>query len=282
MTAARTRSEPPARSPVVRKGRRGIQSIEVGGRLLNALAARAAPMMLRDLARAAGMAPSKAHPYLVSFGTLGLIEQDPLSGRYALGPLALRMGLVALQSLNPLRLAMPALGTLVDRIHHTIALAVWGPQGATVVHLAESNYPIHVNLRVGALMSPLTTATGRVFAAFLPPKVTEAAIEQELLRLEAGTAGAKRPGWPEIEAGLADVRRRGIARAVGDAIPGVNAFGVPVFNHLGQVSLAITALGPSGTFDATWGSPIAAALRETSADLSFRLGYSGGEASGAG
>ena len=36
---------------------RGIQSIEVGGRLLEALARVGEPMMLRDLAREAGMTP---------------------------------------------------------------------------------------------------------------------------------------------------------------------------------------------------------------------------------
>jgi len=35
----------------------GIQSIEVGGRLLEALARVGEPMMLRDLAREAGMTP---------------------------------------------------------------------------------------------------------------------------------------------------------------------------------------------------------------------------------
>ena len=66
--------------------RRGIQSIEVGGSLLSALVREGKPMMLKDLAREAGMPVAKAHPYLVSFGKLGLVEQDALTGRYGLGP----------------------------------------------------------------------------------------------------------------------------------------------------------------------------------------------------
>ncbi len=72
---------------------RGIQSVEVGGQLLRALAHQGRPMALKDLAREAGMSAAKAHPYLVSFGKLGLIEQDALSGRYGLGPLAMQLGL---------------------------------------------------------------------------------------------------------------------------------------------------------------------------------------------
>ena len=64
---------------------RGIQSIEVGGRLLLALAREGRPMALKDLAQAAGMIPPKAHPYLVSFGKLGLIDhKDMIEGfRYS-------------------------------------------------------------------------------------------------------------------------------------------------------------------------------------------------------
>ena len=76
------------RSPPANGTQRGIQSIEVGGALLKALAHHGRALPLKDLAAEAGMVPAKAHPYLVSFGKLGLIEQDAASGRYGLGPLA--------------------------------------------------------------------------------------------------------------------------------------------------------------------------------------------------
>ncbi|MDP3083200.1 MAG: helix-turn-helix domain-containing protein, partial [Rubrivivax sp.] len=80
---------------------RGIQSVEVGGQLLRALVHAGRPLALKDLAREAGMAPGKAHPYLVSFGKLGLVEQDRGSGHYGLGPLALQLGLMSLQQADP-------------------------------------------------------------------------------------------------------------------------------------------------------------------------------------
>src|SRR5689334_9343451 len=87
------------------KDRRGIQSIEVGGQLLLALGRTGKPMVLKDLAREAGMPAAKAHPYLVSFARLGLIEQDPITGRYELGPQLLQLGLAGLQRLDPVRIA---------------------------------------------------------------------------------------------------------------------------------------------------------------------------------
>jgi DNA-binding IclR family transcriptional regulator len=254
------------------KERRGIQSIEVGGQLLTALCRSGAPMMLRDLAREAGMPPAKAHPYLVSFGKLGLIDQDPATGRYELGPLALEMGLTSLQRLEPVRIATPQITALADRVGQSTALAVWGTHGPTIIRFEESTHPIHVNLRTGTVMSLVHSATGLVFAAFLAPKITEALINVELERTAAAAHG-KRPSWKQVEALLSEVRQHGLARAVGHPIPGINAFSAPVFDHTRNIVLGITVLGPAGTFDAAWNGPIAHALRETAGSVSARLGY---------
>ena len=105
---------------------RGIQSIEVGGRLVRALARVGEPMMLRDLAREAGMTPAKAHPYLVSFSRLGLVERNDIAGRYEVGALALELGLVSLRHLSAVRVAEPKIAALANEIKHPVSLTVWG------------------------------------------------------------------------------------------------------------------------------------------------------------
>ena len=100
---------------------RGIGSVEVGGQLLRVLTEADGPMMLRDLAASAGMTAAKAHPYMVSYMRLGLVEQDRASGRYELGPLALQMGLASMRRLNPVRVATEAIAELVLRINQTVA-----------------------------------------------------------------------------------------------------------------------------------------------------------------
>jgi DNA-binding IclR family transcriptional regulator len=255
------------------KQSRGIQSIEVGGALLRALAKSGEPMMLRDLAREAGMAPAKAHPYLVSFSRLGLIEQDEATGRYEFGALALELGLISLRRLSAVRIATPLIEALAAKIDHAVSLAVWGTNGPTVVRLEEPSHPVHIAMRVGSVMALLETATGRVFAAFLPHNVAKAALDAGLDRLGVGYNAKRSPGSPKVASVLAEVRRRKMTRAVGDPLPGVNAFAAPVFDHAGAVVLAITAMGPAGSFDANWSSPIAAALRDCADTVSRRLGY---------
>lgn len=255
------------------KERRGIQSMEVGGQILIALADSAGPMSLKQLAEAAGMTAAKAHPYLVSFGKLMLVTQDPISGRYELGQLALRMGLACLRQLNPVRFGMAAAVELEQRIHHTVALSVWGNAGPTVIHLEESSHPIHMNLRTGTVMS-LTTATGMVFGAYMPSRMMERFVEESMHPKAFPHIVGSRCGWKEMQADLQEVRAQGLARAVGQPIPGVSAFSAPIFDHNGHLAMVITIVGPTGGFETAWDCANARILREVANDISARLGFS--------
>jgi DNA-binding IclR family transcriptional regulator len=254
-------------------GSRGIQSIEVGGQLLLALAHQGQPMALKDLARDAGMTPAKAHPYLVSFGKLGLIEQEAGSGRYGLGPLALQLGLISLQQFDPVRLAGPLIEELAQLTGHTVAIAVWGNRGPTIVRIAEAPSPVHVAMRHGTVMSLRGTASGRLFAAYLPRETVLAALAEDGAR-DHGTARAKGAALidREFERELADVREHRISRAQDSAVQGVSAMAAPVFDGSGAMVLSITAIGPSQTLDTRWDGAVAAALRRCASDLSRRLG----------
>lgn len=254
-----------------KRRQRGIQSVEVGGALLKALAEADSALSLTEMARRSGLPAAKAHPYLVSYGHLGLIVQDERSGRYDFGPLALQIGLGALRRLNPLQATLSGLHDLVARTGHTAAVAVWGNHGATVVHIEESTRPLHVNLRVGSVMSLLNTATGKVFSAYLPEAELAPALAREG-QAASPTIGADVA--PVLARGPAaeEVRANGLARTINHPIPGVSAFSAPVFDHRGQLVLAITLLGPSGTFDTAFDGPQAAALRTYAADVTRRIG----------
>ena len=252
---------------------RAVQSVEVGDRLLIALSRHAAAMSLKDLAAAAGLPASRAHPYLVSFGRLGLIEQDGASGRYGLGPAALQLGLACLHQLDPLKAAGSVAEALSQAIDQTVAIAVWANFGPTIVRVIEGSQPLHVNMRAGTVMSLLGTATGRAFAAVLPARMVK-----EVL---AGPQGEPRRAdrTPvkdvdrELEAIAAELKRHGVTRALGRPIPGVNAFSAPTLDHEGKPVLVITALGHEDGFPATWDSPLATAVREAAAQISHRLGH---------
>jgi DNA-binding IclR family transcriptional regulator len=239
------------------KAPRGIQSIEVGGQLLLALAHHGRPMALKDLARDAGMAPARAHPYLVSFIKLGLVEQESGSGPYGLGPLAMQLGLISLQQYDPVRLATPVIEELALQLGHTVAIAVWGTRGPTIVRVAEGPTPVHISMRHGTVMSLDGTASGRLFAAWRP-----------------GDAAAVGEPMPDATT-VAEVRETGLATSRDGVVAGVSAAATAVFDAAGRLVLALTAIGPSASFDTADDGPLAIALRSAAALLSRRLGHGG-------
>ena len=250
--------------------RRGIQSIEVGGQLLRALAHEGRPLALKDLAHSAGMSPAKAHPYLVSFGKLGLIEQIESSGRYALGPLAMQMGLISLQQLDPVALAMPVIERLAAQCGHTVAMVVWGNHGATVVRIAQPPSAVHVSMRHGTVMSLRNTASGRLFAAWLPPEQVLPMLRAEARALNIGARAARiDAAWA---AELAEVRHLGLAQVSDVLLQGISAMAVPVFDARGHLVLGLTAIGPSATFAGGAKGAVARSLLDAAAGLSTRLG----------
>lgn len=256
------------------KLRSGIQSIEVGFRLLDVLTHEPRAMMLRDLAQRAGMSPAKAHRYLVSFQRLGVVAQDPLTGRYELGGFALQLGLARLARVDGVKLARIALAGLRDRLDLTVGIAVWGNQGPTVVHWMESSYPAKASLKLGDVMPMLSSATGLLFAAYLPRNKTAAMIARELADTQRWAA-ANSPRTPDdVERVLEDVRAHGSARVEGMLLPTIHAFCTPVFDSTGDLALGLIALGHEGAFDIAWGGEVDTALRDCAQKLSYELGYS--------
>lgn len=258
------------------KERLGIQSIEVGARLLRALTSYGKPMMLRDLAHAANMPAAKAHRYLVSYLRTGLVEQDHVSGRYGLGPFALDLGLACLARLDPVRLAGPILENLCEKIGETVGLAVWGTHGPTIVRLVEPSAPITVTLRAGTVLPLANSATGRAFVAFLNTTHIRQLFEQALKEAAESSGVSAASQRREYEKMLEEIRHHGIARASGSITPGINGFSVPVFDHGGRMVAAITALGSVGMFDNDWDSSIAKSIKEAATNLSYQLGFHAG------
>lgn len=257
----------------VDKERAGIQSVEVGFALLAVLTHSPGPLMLKDLAASAQMSAAKAHRYLVSFQRMGLVVQDSRSAHYDLGPAALRLGLAALSRLDAVQLARERLPALMQTIQHTLALAVWGNHGPTIVHWEQSPQAVVANLRLGDVMPLLTSATGRCFSAYMPPEVLAPLLQAELVQ----AAKTRRPNVPTdtaaVQAIAQEVREHGSAKVVDTLLPSIVAFCAPVFDASGHLALGITTLGSIATFDSTRNGSIDAPLRAAAQRLSHDLGY---------
>ncbi|MCB1361021.1 MAG: IclR family transcriptional regulator [Rhodobacter sp.] len=244
-------------------GARGIQSIEISGRILQALVDAAAPMMLKDLGQAADLPPAQCHAYLTSLRHVGLVHQEPHSGLYSMGPFAMRLGIGWLRSSPLAAAAIGATRALTQELGIMSLVAVWGRHGPAIVHINTGIAPLALNLRQGTLYSVTGTATGRVFAAFDPrPEVTQQ------IAVNLGADGDSRALGSHMtrdsfERQVAEARACGYATARGAPIPDINAVSVPVHDADGTFAMAISLIGRTAELSVEDDSAAVQALLDT-------------------
>ena len=255
-----------------RKEQRGIQSMEVGGKVLEYLADAGEPVTLAELSVRSGIPPNQVFTYMVSLLRTGLVKRDPVTSRFEPGPLSLRLGLHALRTLPAVRNAMQPALELAREVGQSVVLAAWGERGPTVLQSIEPAVSLHAGIHVGTVMSLVHSTTGRVFAAFQPASSLQELIKSDIV---SQTPEGEHLSLPQFEAILDDVRKRGLARGEGMPIPGINSISAPVFDGDGHIVLVLTLFGVAGNFNVAWKGPLATSLLEVTRLLTEQNSHSG-------
>lgn len=223
--------------------RRGIQSFDIGLSVLEAFVAAQGPLTLTQLGERMNMPASKLHRYVSSLVSAGFLDQPRRSGAYDLGPRALAVGLAALNRNDFVNRAAAAVEDLVARTGVTGTMAVWGNYGPTLVRWERGTDALTTALGLGSVMDLFQSATGRIFAAYLPEGSVKAFLSSGI----GVASGAVDPGedFAKLDAMRQDIRRIGYACADGQYIPGLYAASAPVLNWQGDVEVAVTLVGRS-------------------------------------
>lgn len=256
-------------------GKHGVQSFEIGMRVLHVLLAGEPAMMLKDIAAAAGMPAPKVHRYMVSLVRTGLVEQDPSTLLYSLGPFALKIGLVAADRLDGIELGLAAIARLRNAIDEATALATWTGNGPVVVRWERSSRPVAISVATGTALDMISTASGRVFGAWLAPQLWRPLIDA---RRRAGPLPRPLGRRGAVDELFEATRSQGLAVVdAGHASAGVAAIGAPVFDRRGEITLAMSVVGIHGMLDTSVCGRPARALKAAAHALSERLGHCGAD-----
>jgi DNA-binding IclR family transcriptional regulator len=180
--------------------------------------------------------------------------------------LAMRLGLAALNSYQPLRDAMALQHELRDRLDETMVLSVWGTQGPTIVHIAETSQPIIMTMRVGAVLPILQTASGLAFAAFLPRHFTEPLIGAALNSQDGSNLFAH--DFATIDRLITQVHKQGYAFNEGHLMPGVSAAAFPLFDRTRTLVAVLAVMGRHERLNPRDGAEIIAYLKNASRTFS--------------
>jgi DNA-binding IclR family transcriptional regulator len=254
------------------KGANGNRSVVVGVHLLKTIAAIEGPATLGEIAVQAGMSASRTHRYLAGLIQTGLVEQDQNSGRYALGATIVELGLTALGRTDAVKLGVETLNLVTERTGLVSLLSTWGSHGPTIIKWEQGRLNTAVRIREGRNLPLLTTATGRVFLAFMPESELKDLLAHELARQTEMLPKSKAMDMSDVQALRAEVLRHGLGRMIGEENPGLVAVAAPVFDHDGRIVMTITLVSIIGTVDVDYDGAPARELKAIANQLSRRLG----------
>jgi DNA-binding IclR family transcriptional regulator len=227
--------------------RQGVKSVEVAGRILEALMARHISVSLKDLSTETRIPAAKLHRYLTSLIRARLVRQDARTRLYQLGAFAMELGAAAMNSSDAMIDAVRRQRVVRDAIDETVSLSIWSAKGPIVVNVEESSRSVLLTVRSGTLLPICSTGAGIVFASFLAPHLANALVSNEL--------EAKDADQEPIVATLDELNelRRTVKQDMffvnkGHLLSGVMAIATPLFDHAGRVIAVLSVVGRESHF----------------------------------
>ena len=235
--------------------------------LLDAVAESDGGVRVNELARRIGVNPSTASRLLGTLEAGGLVEREP-GGPYRLGLRLVALSDRVLGQLDVRERARPWLTWLVQETGETATLSVPGGGDAITVDFVPSPSSVASLARLGRPSVAHATAAGKVMLAFGPPRELG---EHELTAFTDRTITDPLG----LERELDRVRSAGLAEAVGEREPDLNALAAPVIGRGGELAAILGLQGPAARLPAATRRALRDPLRQAAAGLSQALGGPG-------
>ncbi|MFI9169328.1 IclR family transcriptional regulator [Streptomyces lincolnensis] len=223
---------------------------------------------LTDLATGLGMSKSTVLRLVGPLREERLVDQDPESGHYRLGPQNALLGQLYLERLDIRRTASPLLHQLAQDVREAVHLVSFDPPEIIYIDKVESPQAVRMHSRVGGRQPAYCTATGKAFLAH--------AADDVLHRVTAAGMPARTPATitspEELRTELARIRERGYAVDDVENELDIRCVGAPVFDHSGAVVTAVSISGPASRVTHDRVKEIGVRVTETAQALTDRLG----------
>jgi DNA-binding IclR family transcriptional regulator len=259
--------EPTGSAPTL-VGTTVIQSVDRAIRILLALQG-ARRLSLTDLATQLGLPNSTVHGILQTLAAHGMVEQEPGSLRYMLGPAVLRLSSVYLDSLEFRSRTLKWSEELARRSGLSVRAGVLLLGDVIIVHHEPRPDGSRQMPEVGFVMPAHASALGKALLAFRPDEAAQLLTTNRLRSMTGETIIDPQA----LHDQLLQVTRTGVAPEHDEAVLGESSLAAPVFD---ATALAVGAIGvviPSSE----WPTPdgLHDDLREAARNISRELGAPG-------
>ena len=221
-----------------------------------------------EIATALSFSKAAVHRILTSLRNKGLVEMDPITHRYALGPGILNLGLTYLDRLDVRKMAIPELAQLSEATQETATLSV--RTGWTRVYLDQVTpaREVIMSVQIGIPHPLHSGSSSKAFLAFLP----ESDIERYLARPLEAVTEATITDPNDLRKELAEIRRQGFASSSGERQAAAASAAAPLLDYRGVPVAVMSVCGPAERFEEER-ELCTGLLLDVTRRLSLRLGF---------
>lgn len=254
-----------------------IESLQRGLRVLALFNRETPALSFSQIKDKVGLNKSTAYRILYTLEEAGYLERDPETRLYRPGLKVLQLGFTAISNLEIRQVTRPFLRQLAEEVGRTASLSVL--DGMEVVYIDRMRYRevIGVMLGPGSRIPAYCASLGKAMLAFLP-------LEDLRQRLNGinfvPCTDNTITNRADLEADLAEVRRRGFSINDEEWVLGLRSTAAPIIDENGAVIGAINVSVPTAevSYEELL-SRISPVVRATAVQISAKLGYEPAEIS---
>jgi IclR family acetate operon transcriptional repressor len=224
-----------------RPKRNSSVSLERGADVLLLFASSDEPKLgVTQIANQLGLSKAVVHRILSALRNKGIVEFDPVSRRYSLGPIIMSLGLTYLQKLDVRKVAQPELVELSRLTNETTTLSVRTGQSRVYVDQVTPMREVLMSVKVGVPYPLHAGASSKAFLAFLPDDEIDRYLEQPLSKVAAATITDRR----KLRRELAQIAERGWATSQGERQAGAGSVAAPILDYRDYPTAVVSVCGP--------------------------------------
>ncbi len=227
-----------------------------------------------EISQKLGLHKATASRILRTLADKGFLQQDPDTKKFTLGPAASDIGRAYNNGLssNLVQLAKPYIDDLRSTLEETVVLEILSGDSTVMAYIAEGPQRVRLAGTVGDRLPVYAAAGAKAILAFLAQDRIEDFIGEDMPELTPNTI----TNPDAYRKGLEEIHRRGYSLDEEEIDIGINAVGVPIFNHEEEPIAAVVVAGPSQRITGKEDSSVVIWMKRTAAEISKRMNYKGG------
>ena len=226
---------------------------------------------LFEISRRLRFPPSTTRRLLKTMMSRRLVQQDPITKLYRLGPGVFYLASVAKEGLDARRVALPVMERLRDVTGENTTLHELRDGRRVCVEKAESKQVLRDTVLIGDQFPAHCGASGKVLLAYLTAEEIKDYVNsaKPLAALTARTITDPQ----KLSAELSRIKRRGFAFSCGERVmDGLCAISAPIFDYDGKVRYSLTITLTPFRLRAKGRDKLAQLVRKSAEEISVRFG----------